>query len=251
MEKPDKLIVNGKRLDGRGVDDLRPISIHAHVLSNADGSALIRWGNNLVLAGVRGPRECFPRHMADPFKAIIRAKYEMTPFSSKEEHGRSGPNRRSIEISKLIRHVFENVVLLEKYPKSQIDIFIEILQSDGGTRCAAITAASVALADAGIPMKDMVQAVAVGKVNDEIVLDLNYIEDSASDGADVPIAVAGRNKDILLFQMDGILDKSQFEEVFSKVFKAADKIKELQTKALEEVYFATEKGEVKKRLPLY
>ena len=250
MEKPERLIVDGKRVDGRGPDDLRPITIKAHVLNSADGSALVKWGNTVVLAGVRGPRECVPKHVADPFKAVLKVRYNMAPFSSKDEHGRTGPNRRSIELSKIIRHVFENVIFLDMYPKTEIDIFIEVLQSDGGTRCAAITAASVALADAGIPMKDLVQAVAAGKVEDTIILDLNYLEDSAENGADVPITVAGRNKEILAFQMDGILTKEDFEKIFEKVFKAADRIKELQIKALEEVYFSTEKGEVQKRIPL-
>ena len=215
-------------------------------MHNAEGSALVKWGNNVVLVGVRGPRECIPKHMADPFSGILKVKYSMTPFSSRDEHGRSGPNRRSTELSKIIRHVFENVVFLDRFPKSQIEIYIEILQSDGGTRCAAIVAASVALADAGIPMKDLVQAVAAGKVDDSLILDLNYLEDSADFDSDVPIAVSSRNNEILLFQMDGNLSKDEIGKLFDMVFESAEKIKDIQTKALEEAYFANEKGEAKK-----
>ena len=251
MNKPEKIIVNGKRIvDDRTPDQLRDIDIKAHVLNSADGSALVKWGNNVVLVGVRGPRECLPKHLSNPFKSLIKVKYSMTPFSSKDEHGRAGPSRRSTEISKVIKHVFENVVLIENYPRSMIEIYIEILQSDGGTRCAAITAASVALADAGIPMKDLVQAVAAGKVEDTIILDLNYVEDSAEPSADVPIAVAGRNRDILLLQMDGILNKKEFEQIFDKVFIAADIIREKQTSALKEVYSSKNKGESEKFIPL-
>ena len=67
-----------------------------------------------------------------------------------------------------------------------LDVFIEVLQADGGTRCAALTAASVALADAGIPMRDMVVAVAAGKVADTVILDVNNEEDQAGQ-ADMPI----------------------------------------------------------------
>ena len=63
--------------------------------------------------------------------------------------------------------------MLEKFPRTAVDVFIEVLQADGGTRCAALTAASVALADAGIPMRDMVAAVAAGKVADTVILDVN------------------------------------------------------------------------------
>ncbi|MCC7570256.1 exosome complex exonuclease Rrp41 [Candidatus Micrarchaeota archaeon] len=250
MSKNEKLIVNGKRTDGRKPNEFRPLSIKAHVLSNTEGSALVKWGNNVILAGVRGPRECIPKHMTDPFKAVLKVRYSMAPFSSKEEHGRSGPNRRSIEISKIIKHVFENVVILEKFPKSQIEIYIEVLQSDGGTRCAAITAAAVALADAGIPMKDLVQAIAVGKVGDTILLDLNYVEDSADNGSDMPIAVAGRNKEVLAFQMDGMLTKEDMSIMFDMAFEASEKIKEIQIKALEEVYFTDEKGETERYIEL-
>src|SRR5271169_337533 len=127
--KPD-LIVGGKRLDGRTSDELRPLKIEASVLNNADGSAYLEWGNNKVLAAVFGPKEALPKHMADPAKAIIKCKYSMAPFSSVGEHGRTGPNRRAIEISKVTREAFENVVFLSDFPGSEIDIFIEVLQSD-------------------------------------------------------------------------------------------------------------------------
>lgn len=131
MEKP-KLLIDGKRIDGRAMDELRPLKIQAGVLNKADGSAYVEWGNNKVLAAVYGPRECIPRHDASPYRAVIHCRYLMAPFSTLDEHGRSGPNRRSIEVSKVIKEVFENVVLTEKFPKTAIDIFIEVLQADGG-----------------------------------------------------------------------------------------------------------------------
>ena len=111
-DKPE-LIKNGKRLDGRSPTDLRKIKIEAFVLKNADGSAYIEWGNNKIIAGVYGPKEALPKHVQDPEKAIIKCRYQMSPFSSLEDHGRSGPNRRSIEISKVTKEVFENVVMLD------------------------------------------------------------------------------------------------------------------------------------------
>jgi len=234
QEKP-KLIVDGKRLDGRGFDELRPIKIEAGVLKNADGSAYLEWGKNKIFAAVYGPREALPKHTADPEKAVIKCRYSMAPFSSLEEHGRSGPNRRAIEISKVTKEVFENVIMSENFPGTEINIFIEVVQSDGGTRAAGITAAAVALATSGIPMKDLPYAVSAGKIGDQIVIDLNKIEDNYSD-ADVPIAVSPRTGDILLLQMDGSLTKDEFKEAIAKVKKAGQIISKAQRDALKAPY---------------
>src|SRR3990167_5657268 len=155
--KEEDLIKNGKRCDGRGFEDLRPIIVKAGVLKQASGSAYVEWGRNKVYAAVYGPHEVFPKHMTNNYKALINARYIMAPFSGLDDH------RRSIEISKVAKHVFENVVLTNLFPKTMIDVHMEVMQSDGGTRVASITAASVALADAGIPMRDLVCGVSVGK----------------------------------------------------------------------------------------
>ena len=232
--KPE-LLKDGKRLDGRGFDELREIKIEAGVLKNADGSAYLEWGNNKVLAAVYGPKEAFPKHMSDPTKAIVKCRYAMAPFSSLEDHGRTGPNRRATEISKVAKEAFENVIMLNDYPGGQIEIFMEILQSDGGTRAAGITAAAVALANAGIHMKDLIYSVSVGRIGEHIAIDVNKIEDNYSD-ADMPIAIAPRNNDVLLLQMDGGLSKTQFEQAMGMIYKAGEKIHQIQKKALEDYY---------------
>lgn len=232
-----KLIVNGRRVNGRDFDQLRePLKITAGVLKRADGSAMIEWGRNKVLAAVYGPREVFPKHLTDVHKAIINCRYAMAPFSSIEEHGRSGPNRRATEIAKVAKHVFENVVLVKQFPKTQIDISMEILQSDGGTRVAGITAAAVALADAGIPMRDLVQGVSIGKVEDNVVADLDKYEDNAGQ-ADVPMILSLRSKEVLLFQQDGMLTREEVSQMFEMAFRLAEKVKAVQVEALKEKYF--------------
>ncbi len=234
LNKPE-LLKNGKRLDGRDFAELRPLKIDAGILKNAAGSAYLEWGNNKVLAAVYGPKEAMPRHMADPTKAIIKCRYSMAPFSSIEGHGRSGPNRRAIEISKVTKEVFENVVMLEEFPGNEIDVFIEILQSDGGTRAAGITAASVALANAGVKMRDLVYAVSAGRIGEHVVLDVNMIEDNYSD-ADMPMAISPRNSNVLLLQMDGGFSKQQFKEAIKMVIDAGKEISGIQRAALENVY---------------
>lgn len=235
VEKQD-LLKDGKRLDGRTPSDLRtPLNITAGVLTRAQGSAMIEWGKNKVLAAVYGPREVFPKHLANPTRAIINARYIMAPFSGLDDHSRSGPNRRSIEISKVAKHVFENAVLVEQFPKTMIDVYMEVLQSDGGTRVSAITAASVALADAGIPMRDLPVGMSAGKVGDAMLLDLDKYEDNLGD-SDIPTVILPRTGEILLSQMDGMLSKKDINDAFDLVFENAKFVREKQLQALRDRY---------------
>jgi len=226
---------DGKRLDGRTETELRPLKITAGVLKRADGSAMIEWGRNKVIAGVYGPREVFPKFMTDPYKAIITARYIMAPFSSQEEHGRSGPNRRSQEISKVAKHVFENLVLTHLFPKTMIEVHMEVIQSDGGTRVAAITAAAVALADAGIPLRDLACGVSVGKANGKLILDLDKTEDNFGE-SDIPHVISPRTGEILLYQLDGMLTKEEISKAYDMVLEASKQIREKQAAALREKY---------------
>ena len=193
------------------------------------------------MCAVYGPRECIPKFEASPYYALIKCRYMMSPFASLEEHSRAGPSRRSTELSKVIREVFENLIIAEAFPKTQINIFIEVLQADGGTRTAAITAACVALANAGIPMRDMVAAVALGKADNQIVVDLAKDEDNFGQ-SDVPIAISHRTNNILLIQMDGLLTKDELSKMVDLATDASKKINELQGNALKNVYLS-EAGE--------
>ncbi len=236
-EKITQLIKDGRRLDGRGFTDLRPLKITAGVLKQAHGSALIEWGRNKILAAVYGPHEVFPKHLTNPYRALINARYIMAPFSSLEEHGRAGPNRRSIEVSKVARHVFENLVLTNQFPKTMIDVHMEVLQSDGGTRVAAITAAGVALADAGIPMRDLPCGVSVGKIEGEFLVDLDKYEDNLG-GCDIPMIFSPRTGELLLYQMDGMLTRDEVRQTVSLGFGAVKRIREVQVQALKQKYEA-------------
>jgi exosome complex component RRP41 len=126
-------------------------------------------------------------------------------------------------------------VFTENFPRTSIDVYIEVLQANAGTRCAGLTAASVALADAGIPMRDLVPAVAVGKVNDQVVLDLQKEEDNFGQ-ADVPIAMIPRTGEVLLLQMDGHMTMDEFERAIEMGVGACKTIYGLQKEALQRRY---------------
>jgi exosome complex component RRP41 len=230
---------NGRRADGRNFDELRPIKIEANVLKRADGSAYLEWGKNKILAAVYGPREAHPRYLQNPSKAIVQCKYNMAAFSV-QDRKRPGPDRRSIEISKILSEALEYVVFTEQFPRTSIDVFIEVLQADAGTRCSGLTAASVALADAGIPMKDLIVSCAFGKVQGKVVLDLYKEEDNFGE-ADVPLAVVPRTEEIVLLQMDGHLSAEELNSGLAMTMKACKDIYGIQREALKKRY-ATDSG---------
>jgi exosome complex component RRP41 len=205
------------------------MKIEIGVLSRADGSCYLEWGKNKVLVGVFGPREVHPRRTQRADTAVIRYKYNMASFSV-EDRARPGPSRRSIEISKVSREAFEPVIMTELFPKTAIDIFVEVLQADAGTRTAAINASSIALADAGIPMKGLITSCAFGKVDGQIVLDLNKDEDNYGD-ADFPVAMT-QDGDITLLQMDGHLTPDEIKKGLELVRKGCKEILEIQQAVL-------------------
>lgn len=234
----DMILVDdkGMRIDGRTAEEHRPVKIEAGVLKNADGSAYVEIGKNKVLAAVYGPRECHPRHLQNPTKAIVQCKYNMEAYSV-DDRKRPGNDRRSIEISKITAEALENVILTGLYPRASIDVYIEILQANAGTRCAGLTAAAVALADAGIPMRDIVASIAAGKADGHVLLDLNKEEDNFGQ-ADVPMAIVPSTGEIVLLQMDGNMTREEFDRAIELGVGGCKEIYNLQKDALKRRYSA-------------
>lgn len=242
-EKPKKLLnKKGLRLDGRKPDELRQVKIEIGILPNADGSAYIEHGKNKILAGAFGPREMHPKHLQKPDRMVLRCRYHMAPFSVPERKS-PAPSRRENELSKVIRDALLPSLFVENYPRTGVDVFIEVLQADGGTRCASITAASLALADAGLPMRDIVVACAAGKVDNKIALDLMDTEDKIG-AADVPVAYMPNLDAITLLQMDGQLSTKEFDEAVKIAINGCKQIYEIQKDALKTKYKVIEQEEV-------
>jgi exosome complex component RRP41 len=225
---------NGLRVDGRRLDELRPVKLEVGVLDKADGSAYIEHGRNKILAAVFGPREAHPKHIALADRAVVRCRYHMAPFST-DERKSPAPSRREQELSKVIRESLEPSIMSEYFPRSTIDIFIEVLQADAGTRCAGITSASLALADAGIPLRELVAACAAGKIEGKVVLDLSDVEDKKGD-ADLPVAYMPKSNAIGLLQMDGSLTEDEFKQALDMSVNACRTIYEMQRDALRRKY---------------
>ena len=234
-EYPKTLIdKNDKRLDGRALDELRPFKCKIGVLNNAHGSAYVEHGNNKIYAGVYGPREVHPRHLARPDRGILRVHYRMSTYSVHDRKS-PAPNRREREISKIIEDSLSPTLFLELYPNSAIEVYIQIVAADGGTRCASTSAASLALADAGLPMKSLVAGVAAGKADGKIILDCGDLEDKAG-SADVPAAVRMTDEEFTLLQFDGEMTPEELETSIKYIKKGAREIFAVQTAAIKEKF---------------
>ena len=232
-EKNDSLYK--ERIDKRKFDEVRPVNVKVGVVPSADGSAMFETGGTRAIAVVRGPRTLHPQHMQNPQKGILRVNYGMMPFSVWDRI-RPGPSRRSEEISKVSEWALSDVVDLDAFPNSVVDVFIQIPQADAGTRVAGLNAAAMALAHAGVPMKEMVSAISVGKMDKTLVLDLDKYEDSEfKDGegsTDIPLAFSSRSGKLTLIQLDGKISPSELKEVIETGRNACKKILDIQTKAL-------------------
>jgi exosome complex component RRP41 len=228
------------RLSGRKNDELRPIEANVGVLRNADGSALFKFGNTFAIAGVYGPRKVHPRHEEEAERAVLRTRYSMAPFAT-TERSRPGPSRRSQEISFVTRQALESIIFLNEFPKTAIDVYVEVLQADASTRCAAINAASLALADAGIPMRDLIASCSAGIVSGEIMLDIEGKEDTEGE-VDLPVAYYPGKKEITLLQMDGIATPEQVKQIIKLAIKGCEQVYEEQKNALKSKYVVEEKS---------
>ena len=226
-----------KRSDGRKANELRPMMAKVGVVPNADGSAIFAFGNTIAIAAVYGPRLLHPQHMQDPATGILRCNYDLLSFSVSDRK-KPGPNRRAQEISKVTQWALMPVLELKEFPNTVIDVQIYIIQADAGTRTAGINAASLALAHAGIPMKDLVCSVACGKLDKDIVVDLSKEEEDYHEGegaTDFAIAKVANSDEFSLLQLDGKIQPEVLKEVIEISKKSCEEIYEVQKKALKAV----------------
>ena len=223
-----------KRISGRKMDEVRAIKASVGIVPSADGSASFETGTTKAFAVVRGPRTLHPQHMQNPQKGILRVHYNMMSFSVWDRI-RPGPSRRSQEISKVAEWALAPCVDLSEFPSTVVDVFIQIPQADAGTRVAGINAAAMALAHAGIPMKEMVSAVAIGKLDKTLVVDVDKEEEDYREGegsTDIPMVFTSRTKKVSLLQLDGKISISELKQALEMGKKACEEIHKIQVEAL-------------------
>jgi exosome complex component RRP41 len=225
-----------KRPDGRKVDEIREMKAKVGIVPNADGSAMFQFGDTIAIAAVYGPKKMHPQHLQNPEKGTLRCNYNMMSFSVTDRI-RPGPSRRSTEISKIIEWALEPVLMIDKYKNMVIDVHINIPQANASTRCAGINAAAMALAHAGIPMKNLVSSISIGKLDKQLVVDLNKKEEDWEEGegaTDIPMTFTNDGK-MTHIQLDGKITTKQLNEAIELAREACKKIYEVQKKALKEI----------------
>jgi exosome complex component RRP41 len=213
----------------------------------ADGSGYFKIGKTEAYAAVYGPREMHPKFLQNPKGGVLRCNYNMMPFSGAGDRVKPGPSRRSKEISMVTDKALLPVVNLEDFPNAVVDVYIELPQTDAGSRCAGICAAAIALADAGIQMKDMVAAISVGKVGDKLLVDLDYDEEAweehSGQVADIPVAMVPSTGEITLLQADGKFKKEDLIKAIEQARPVFAKIAEIQRQALRDKFDRWARGE--------
>lgn len=235
------------RTDGRRNDQIRPVSITRNYLKFPPGSVLISMGDTRVICSAT-IEEKVPAFLKDSGQGWVTAEYGMLPASTPERtareavRGRAGG--RSYEIQRLIGRSLRAVTDLWGFGERTIRVDCDVIQADGGTRTASITGAFVALVDAfnelvrkeeisRIPIKDMVAAISVGIVDREMILDLNYEEDSMAE-VDMNVVMTTEG---LIIEIQGTAEETPFsrrqlEGMIALASKGINELFEIQKEAM-------------------
>lgn len=206
------------RVDGRAANTLRPVQVERHYLRHAEGSAMVRMGNTHVLCAATIDLTV-PPHVKGTGTGWVTAEYNMLPRSSSQrvprESVRGRVGGRTHEIMRLIGRSLRSVVDLAALGERTIILDCDVIEADGGTRTAAITGACIALYDALAqlerqphPMRELVAAVSVGRVDGETLLDLCYAEDSRAE-VDMNVVMAESGHFI---ELQGTAEKRPFSD---------------------------------------
>ncbi|MFQ5580458.1 MAG: ribonuclease PH [Nitrospiria bacterium] len=195
------------RVDGRKRNELRPVKVTRHFLKQVEGSVLIEMGDTKVICTAT-VEDRVPPFLRDKKRGWVTAEYAMIPRSSKDrisrESSRGKVGGRTQEIQRLVGRSLRSVVDMAALGERTVWIDCDVIQADGGTRTASITGAFIALVDAlrpllkegrikKMPTRDYLAAVSVGKVDGELLLDLNYPEDSRAE-VDMNVVMTGKGK---------------------------------------------------------
>jgi exosome complex component RRP41 len=244
--RTDLLELSNLRNDGRKPHEIRRIQIEMGVVPGSIGSAVMQMGLTSCLAIVNGPMECVRRSDEMSDRAIVDVSLQIAPYASSERRiYNPNTDRRLIEGAVQIQHALESAILLQTYPKSRIAISISILSDDGGRLCTAINAATLALIDAGIPMKDFCVACSAGGTingidSTSIFIDLNRNEESTNQNGTnsvyLPIAILPQRNTIVLAQCSDsrLPDLSSMELVIEAAMEGCRTIYEHMQTAVQE-----------------
>ncbi|CAJ1355516.1 unnamed protein product [Effrenium voratum] len=205
-------VTRGFRADGRRVLEPRGVSCSVGGFGReADGYAIFELGSTKAVAYVYGPMEAKQRSQTLHDRAVLVCNLSTATFASQRRFG--GRDRQSSERSMWLQQTFESAILLEQYPRSQIRLFVQILQAEGSAMAAAINAATLALADAGIPMRDLVVGCTSGMLGRKLAVDLSREEEQAG-GAEILVAALTGARRVSLLEVESKVPDGQFGPLY-------------------------------------
>ncbi|KAM3962173.1 LOW QUALITY PROTEIN: exosome complex component Ski6 [Aphomia sociella] len=235
MPGPDLLSSQGLRLDGRRPNELRRIRCKLGVFTQPDGSAYLEQGNTKVLAAVYGPHQAAKSKLSTE-GVVVNCQYSMATFSTGERKNRPRGDRKSQEMSMHLRQALTAAIKTELYPRSQIDIYVEVLQADGGAYCACVNAATLALTDAGVPLRAYACACSSSMAwrggAPEPLLDVGHVEEAA--GVVLTVAALPATGNIALLEMSHRLHMDYFDVVLSRAMQGCKDIEVILDRAVRE-----------------
>lgn len=214
---------HGFRQDGRSPYQIRNISCTLGVHTQADGSAYIEQGNTKVLCAVYGPHEPRQRSRVLDDRCFINCQFSRATFATVERKDRPHGDRRSTQLARLMEKAFETAIITQSYPRAQIDIFCEILEDDGSTLAVAVNAASLALTNAGIPMRDLVVALSCACSNGVPCVDLCSREENSITPR-ITLATLSGKDEIIFTDLHNCLHQKHLAGVLEGAKKGAEKI---------------------------
>ncbi|CAD7088956.1 unnamed protein product [Hermetia illucens] len=233
MANQDLLSDQGLRLDGRRAHELRRIRCKLGVFSQPDGSAYLEQGNTKVLAAVYGPHQA-PGKKSNHSEVIVNCQYSMAVFSTGERKNRPRGDRKSQEMTIHLQQTLRAAIKTELYPRSQIDVFIEVLQADGGNYCASVNAATLALIDAGICLKEYVCACTASLANGNVpLMDVSHLEE-VSGGATLSVASLPSSNKIAFMEMSQRFHLDHLPKVLDHALQGCQQIMSILDKAVRE-----------------
>ncbi len=238
-----------ERRDGRGADELRPTVIEPGFMRTATGSALISVGETRVIC-TASAQQSVPRWMAGKGRGWVTAEYGMLPASTGERRQRDAtrgrPDGRTVEIQRLIGRSLRGVVDFEALGERTIYLDCDVLQADGGTRCASITGAYVALSLACArlaaegrlersPMIGSVAGVSCGMIDGAALLDLDYSEDSVAEvDANVVMTGDGGLVEVQATAERTPLSRAHLDELLALAASGIERLRAAQERAIAE-----------------
>lgn len=231
LVRSDIVTNDGFRQDGRKRDELRAVNYTLSTNASFVGSCIVEHGRTKVACNVVGP--CEPKeNVKGQEGCIITVSIEICSFSGTDRRKRSKYDGKILDMQELIKDALSAVIITSTYPRSEIRIYLNVLQVDGGILTACVNAATLGLVDAGIAMTDYICGCTVGLHKGSGILDLNYLEE-----CDIPYinaASVGSTTKIALLLMESSIHATMIVPLLEKCLEACHEIRKVMEDAARE-----------------